>query len=209
MPADKPDLDTAYALETPEDNRALYAGWAETYEETFARAMDFRMPGHVAQKFVETGGQGPVLDAGAGTGLLGQALHDAGIPDIDGLDLSPEMLDVARRKNVYRDLVVGDMTRPLPLPDATWYGIVSSGTFTHGHVGPDAFDELMRVAAPGALFVVTIKTELFDSAGFGAKFAGFGGKIKGLESVELPIYGPAATGDHRDDKGLVVSFRKS
>ena len=209
MPADKHDLDAAYALETPDDNRALYAGWAETYEETFAEAMDFLMPGQVARLFAACGGTGPVLDAGAGTGLLGQALAAQGIAPVDGLDLSPEMLEVARRKDVYRDLVVADMTQPLPLPDAVWQGVVSSGTFTHGHVGPAAFDELMRVAAPGALFVVTIKPELFHAAGFAEKFDSFGGRITGFEQVEAPIYGPGATGAHRDDRGLLVRFRKT
>lgn len=67
-----PDLDDAYGLKTPEDSRRLYAGWAETYDDSFARSMDFALPRIVATIYAAHGGVGPVLDAGAGTGLVGQ-----------------------------------------------------------------------------------------------------------------------------------------
>ena len=34
--AEKPNLDAAYALQTPTENRLLYAKWAETYDNDFA-----------------------------------------------------------------------------------------------------------------------------------------------------------------------------
>ena len=61
----------------------------------------------------------------------------------------------------------------------------------------------------GALFVVTIKPELFHDAGFAERFDSFGDRITGFEQVEAPIYGPGATGAHRDDRGLLVRFRKT
>lgn len=205
----KPGLDAAYALKTPDDNRALYAGWAESYDESFAAAMDFLMPGHVVRIFSGLGGSGPVLDAGAGTGQVAAAFAAQGLRDIDAVDLSPEMLDVAGGKGLYRQRIVADLTQPLPLESGVYNGVVSSGTFTHGHVGPEALDELMRVAARGALFVLTIKTEHFEERGFDAKFAGLNEAIRDFTKVSLPIYGPAATGPHRNDEGLVVSFRKA
>ena len=169
-----PDLDTAYALETPDDNRALYAKWAKTYDSTFAEAMDFLMPGHVARLFRENGGKGPVLDAGAGTGLVAAALQDTMPLEIDALDLSPEMLAVAGSKGLYRNTIVGDLTKPLDLQDGIYNSVVCCGTFTHGHVGPEALDELLRVAAPNGLFVLTIKEEHYEDRGFAKKFEGFG-----------------------------------
>ncbi|WP_300033305.1 class I SAM-dependent methyltransferase [uncultured Roseobacter sp.] len=209
MTADDPDLETAYALETPGDNLALYARWAETYDQSFARAMEFLMPGHVARLFSAQGGQGPVLDAGAGTGLVAEAMQAGGAIEMDALDLSQEMLAVAASKKLYRNHIVADLTQKLPLPDGEYNGVVSSGTFTHGHVGPEALDELMRVAAPGALFVLTVKTEHFEARGFAAKFKSFGDRIAGFSTVSLPIYGPGAEGAHKDDEGLLVVFRKT
>lgn len=62
-----PDLDAAYALETPEDNRKLYAAWAQSYDAGFAEDMDYRLPALVADVMVEVvGSRSPVLDVGAG-----------------------------------------------------------------------------------------------------------------------------------------------
>ena len=178
MSDEKRDVDAAYALKTPEDNLKLYAGWAETYDQDFAARMNFLMPDHVAQLFCELGGRGPVLDAGAGTGLAGQALAKRSGVIIDAIDLSPEMLGVAETKGVYRDLIVANLLKPLPLKEGAYNGVVSSGTFTHGHVGPDALDHLMRVAGSGAIFVLTIKQEHYEEHGFAEKFEGFGDRIR-------------------------------
>ena len=155
-----PDLDSAYALQTPDDNRKLYADWAETYDSGFAARMAYRLPALVAGAFV---GEGPVLDVGAGTGLLGQALAARGVGPIDGIDISEPMLEVARGKAVYRDLMLADLTQPLALPFAAYRGVVSSGTFTHGHVGPEAIAALLGIAASGAAFVLSVNRGVYTA----------------------------------------------
>ena len=156
------DLADAYAVETPDDNRDLYARWAATYESGFIADNGYRYHLGVAAAFLDAAGpdDGPVLDVGCGTGLVGAALRaDPRCPGpLDGLDISPEMLDRAREKAtddgepLYAGLHLGDLTATLDLPDGAYGGITSCGTFTHGHVGPAAFDELYRIARPGALF---------------------------------------------------------
>ncbi|MGC3940490.1 class I SAM-dependent DNA methyltransferase [Roseobacter sp. EG26] len=208
MPEKKHSLDNAYALETPEDNKALYAGWAETYDQTFAAEMDFIMPDHVAQLFWAMGGRGPVLDAGAGTGLVAEKILKSGDCILDAFDLSAEMLAVARGKDIYRQTIQGDLTATLPFVDGSYNAVVSAGTFTHGHVGPEALDELIRVAGHGALFVLTIKTEHYRERGFADKFEFLSNRIEGFETSDMPIYGAGAKGDHAKDRGLVTAFRK-
>jgi predicted TPR repeat methyltransferase len=68
---EKKDLEAAYSLRTPEDRQRLYAGWADTYDTSFAADMDFVLPGEVAKAFADADGRGPVLDLGAGTGFWG------------------------------------------------------------------------------------------------------------------------------------------
>lgn len=203
-----PDLDDAYGLKTPEDSRRLYAGWAETYDDSFARSMDFALPRIVATIYAAHGGVGPVLDAGAGTGLVGQELAARGVGPVDGLDISAQMLGVARRKGAYRTLIEGDLTGRLEIGDAAYDGVVSSGTFTLGHVGPEALDELLRVAAPDALFVLAINAAHYRSAGFAAKFVALGDGVQGLQLEDHPIYGPGANGAHGKDRAQVAVFRK-
>ncbi len=204
----KPDLEMAYNLKTPDDARRLYAGWADTYDADFAGTMDFVVPVQVAEAFVAARGQGPVLDFGCGTGLLGVALAGLGCGPVDGTDISPEMLIVARRKDVYRDLIAGDVFAGLDILDGTYAGVVSSGTFTHGHVGPEVLDELLRIAAPGAQFALSINSAHFAAAGFARKFEALGHVITGLDLTEQTIYGPGATGPHKDDTGKIAVFRK-
>lgn len=210
MPDKKPNLDAAYALETPQDNRDLYADWASTYDAGFAAEMDYRLPHLVALIFAEqSDGRGPVLDVGAGTGLLVENLPTRAIYEIDALDISPDMLRVAMDKRLYRKAIEADLTQNLPVPDAIYGAIVSSGTFTHGHVGPDALDELLRIARKGALFVLAINSEHFEARGFTAKFAILEPLLTEFERREVTIYGPGADDGHKDDTASIAIFRKA
>ena len=206
----RPDLSQAYALKSPDDNRRLYADWAEDYDQRFARDMQYALPQAVAACFAAQWVQGPVLDLGAGTGLLGQALSASGVTPVDATDLSPEMLARARDKGVYRRLFVGNLLDRLATEDGTYDGAVSSGTFTHGHVGPSALTEVLRVLAPGGLAVLSVNAAHFKTRGFDLVFETFRaeGRITGLTFSRVPIYGPGAPQEHRGDMAVLASFRR-
>ena len=207
---EKPDLSNAYALNGAEDIRRLYAGWAESYDADFATGMDYRLPAEVAAAFLRHDPPpGPVLDVGAGTGLLTQALRGLGhAGPVDALDLSAEMLARAGAKGLYRDLIAADVTKALPV--AGYAGIVSSGTFTHGHVGPEALGPLLAAARPGALFALSVNRGVWDSLGFGSALAAL--PVTGLDRAEVAIYGQRAASldpAHAADRALIVTFRKA
>jgi predicted TPR repeat methyltransferase len=204
---DPGDLDSAYALQSPADNRRYYAGRAARYDADFAQAMAYRQPALVARAFADAGGRGPVLDVGAGTGLLGIALAAAGIGPVDAIDISPEMLAVARAKGCYRHLTVADLTQPLPPLAAPYGGIVSSGTFTHGHLGPAVLAPLIGLAAPGALLALSVHLGVWDAMGFPAALAALGPRIADLTTTEIAIYDSAAAGEHAADRSFVLCFR--
>lgn len=201
-------LRRAYALRTPEDSVGLYRDWAETYDESFAQTHGYVAPREVAAAFRAEGGAEaqPVLDIGAGTGLVGAELRDM---TVDAVDISREMLEVAASKDLYRRRIVADLTRALPMADGEYGGFVSSGTFTHGHVGPACLPELMRIARPGALFVLGIKPEAFDGAGFGSAFAALvaEGAITPVMFRHLQVY-EGADHDHAADTYLTAVFRR-
>jgi len=205
-----PSLDGAYALQTPADNAKLYANWAQTYDIDFAARMAYRLPALVASAFAAGfKGHGPVLDVGAGTGLLGQALAASGIGPVDGIDISSEMLAVAQAKGVYRALMQADLTQPLNLHHAPYHGVVSSGTFTHGHVGPEAIAGLLDIAAPSARFVLSVNKGVFTTKGFDVVLNGLAGQITALETQEEAIYADAPDPAHRGDLALIVRFIKA
>lgn len=201
-------LDQAYALTSPEDCLRLYADWADSYDEGFAKGMDYVLPAQVARAFVDAGGAGPVLDVGAGTGLAAQALRGLGFSQpIDALDLSEAMLARARAKGLYRALHLADLTRP-PLPCSGYGGVISSGTFTHGHVGPEGVPPLIDAALPGALFVLSVNDGIWQARGFAQALCALSPVIEGLAAPHVPIYGTNASAAHAGDRARLVTFRK-
>lgn len=203
-----PDLDTAYSLETPDDNKRLYAGWAKTYDRDFAQDMAYQLPLIVAKAYMRASGQANVLDIGAGTGLCGAALRELGVSPIAATDLSQDMLDVAAAKGIYDHLFAGNLLTRLPVENDTYAGAVSSGTFTHGHVGPEALDEVLRVVIPGGVIALSVNCAHWDKVGFETALINKGPKIIDLTWQDRAIYGDGATGDHADDLARIVTFRR-
>lgn len=202
------DLEAAYALQTPDDSRRLYRDWAGTYDDTFANAMDYAQPAHVADLYAQiSGALGPVLDMGAGTGLCGQALKTLGVAPIDATDISQEMLDEAARKKIYDRLFTGNLLDRLPVEDGTYAGAVSSGTFTHGHVGPEALAEVIRILRPGGLAVIAVHEDHWRGMGFAAVVDTLPLSETGWR--EARIYGDKASGPHADARCRLLWMRKA
>ncbi|OJJ96056.1 hypothetical protein ASPACDRAFT_81723 [Aspergillus aculeatus ATCC 16872] len=164
----------ARASGSKEDCMALYDTWAISYNQDLTDAsQSYVAPFTVAQTAlqVNTIPNARILDAGCGTGLVGEGLtRGAGNATsliIDGLDLSPAMLKVAANTGVYHTLTKADLTQPTALPAETYDIVTCAGTFTHGHVGPDpALREFIRVLKTGGLIVATILDEVWVSMGF-------------------------------------------
>ena len=205
---DKDDLEKAYAIKTPTDAVRLYGDWATTYDQSFAEAWGYVAPREIAGCFkaMATSSDQPVLDIGAGTGLLAGELPGW---VIDGIDISQPMLDIAASKGLYRERIVADLTKPLDIESNRYGGFVSSGTFTHGHVGPACLDELLRTAQPNALFCLGTNPKIFDQAGFGSAFALLTAtnQITPVSFKSIRFY-EGVDHEHAKDQGLVAIFRK-
>lgn len=207
-----PDLSGALTLTSPEACLAHYRAWADSYDAGFAKDMEYLLPAHVAAAFLSAGGGSPVLDVGAGTGLLAERLRDMGQSGpIDAVDFSADMLGRAAEKGIYRTLTQADITTAIPLPRA-YGGIVSSGTFTAGHVGPEALPNLLALALPGAQFALSVNLRVWEAMGFDRALQDLlaENRIEGLQLIEVQVYGAAAAGidpSHAADRAQVALFR--
>ncbi len=206
----KKGLNDAYSVKTPEDNIKLYKIWASSYDDDFAKKNDYRSPVLISNYYDKYSNKNdvPVLDVGAGTGLIAEVMNKKNTIDIDAIDISPEMLESAKSKNCYNKLIEADLTKNLDI-DNNYYGaIVSAGTFTHGHIGPNALDELLRVTKPSGLFVITIHSKVYVNQNFEQKFQDINEQITDLTFHEEKAYGNNPDKDHGNDTVFITIFRK-
>jgi len=174
-----------YSSENNEEIDERYRQWAEDYEHDMVDGLGWIGPGRAAEVFARlVPREARVLDAGAGTGLVGEALAKMGYRDITGIDMSEVMLARAREKKVYhalRRMVLGER---LDFADDHFQAVICVGVFTLGHAPAGSLDELTRVTRPGGLIVGTVQTQAYETVGFKEKFRELEEKGR-LELVEV------------------------
>jgi len=165
-------VERARAVSSKEEVVELYAEWATRYDRDVFGEMRIVGPASIARRLSNICDvDAEVLDVGCGTGAVGSHLHASGFTAVDGLDLSPSMIEVAAAKGVYRQLFEGDLLEQLALPDAAYDAVVSAGTFVSGHVGAEALDELCRVTRAGARIVFNVMEAFWEPGDFEAVLA--------------------------------------
>ena len=203
----KPSLKNAYDLKSPDDNIELYSAWAGTYDNDFIYEMQYKLHFSVAEEFVLNGGNGLILDVGAGTGALAQALLQKGKFSIEATDISEEMLKVADSKNIYKRSFMSDLTKKIPVDNDFYDGVISSGTFTHGHVGPAAIHELVRVTKPGGLITISVNEKHWIALGFEIEVEKLSQHTRDFILKKISIYGEQSTHEHKDDKAIIITIK--
>jgi predicted TPR repeat methyltransferase len=147
---------------SPNYVRALFDQYAPRFEARLVDGLSYRGP-EVLRRAVETvAGAGAsferMIDLGCGSGLAGQALAPLCRTAV-GVDLSPAMIELARRKGVYVDLRVGDMTELLagePVSSADL--VVAADAFIYLADLEPICREAARVLMPRGLFAFTVET---------------------------------------------------
>lgn len=174
---DNPFLARSYGNLDIKDMTQLYDDWASTYDKDVIEGEEYKAPPLVAETILKhlsasekhdniIAPSVKILDAGCGTGLVGIYLAKLGAKKVDGIDLSPGMLDIARKTGVYSKLSPADLTNPIESETGSYDVVSCVGTFTAGHVGPECLDELVRVTKTGGLVVATVLDEIWKPLGF-------------------------------------------
>jgi predicted TPR repeat methyltransferase len=164
-------LDSVYSADTPEGLAKAYADWAASYDSETASLgylLPFLITAWVARHV--PAGEGPLLDAGCGTGLSGPSLKALGYSDIAGLDLSDDMLKIAGSRGAHGDLKNAMLGGPLPWPDGHFRAFFSTGVFTISHAPASGLHELVRITRKGGHAIFTVRDQVFESGGFQAVF---------------------------------------
>ena len=163
-------LQSVYAAKDSREAAELYDSWAEDYERKVS-SWGYSTPSVAAWflgRYVAPE-DGAVLDAGAGTGLMGVVLAPLGYSDLIGIDVSRDMLEYASTKGAYKELHQMELGGQLDLPTDAFAAVVSTGVFAAGHAPPESFDELIRVTRPGGYVIFSVRTDVYVESGFKEK----------------------------------------
>ena len=109
-----------------------------------------------------------IFDAGCGTGLVGLELKKFGYNNYDGADLSQKLLDLVP-KNLYKKLIKADLNKKIQSEDNSYDAVMCVGTFTFGHVKPNALEEFIRITKNNGLICFTINEGIYEEYGFDKK----------------------------------------
>lgn len=204
-------LENAYKLSTPADNIAYYRKFAPFYDADFVEHMGYHYPKVIAEAYHRLAKEAdiPIADVGCGTGLVATELAISQT-NIDGMDISQEMLNVAKERKLYRELYEVDLTGPLDMIVRNYGAVLSAGTFTHGHLGPGPLRGLLKIARAGFLFVIGINQTHFEQERFSETLNSMmsDGKITQVQVDEVNIYSKPSH-DHSNDHAMILQYRKT
>ena len=136
-----------------DDTRTSYDAFASVYADFVRHELDeFPLGRALLSHFAElvrTGGGGPVVEVGCGPGRIAAHVAALGL-DVFGIDLSPAMVEIARREHPTLRFEVGTMTA-LQLEDESVAGVLAWYSIIHTPPDrlPGVFAELARVLRPG------------------------------------------------------------
>ncbi len=161
-----------YSATDPQELARRYDQWASEYDKDLDSDFGYLGPSLAVEyfsKYVPLNAH--VLDAGAGTGLVGVELSKKGYFDVNGLDISDGMLAEARKKGVYRELDRMTLGETLAYANGEFDGVISVGVLTLGHAPASSLDELVRITKAGGHIVFSLRPDVYEKNGFKEKQA--------------------------------------
>ena len=150
--------------------REIYAEWSESYDAEIT-LNGYATPERCANALVRFAADLslPVLDYGCGTGLSGVALRSAGFSHIDGYDISREMIELARPKNIYDTLVHFEPKVGPPVSKGQYSMIAAVGAISIGAAPLQVFDTIFDLLPKAGLFVFSFNDRALANPAYGTK----------------------------------------
>lgn len=159
-------IDRAYAARDPDEIRQIYDEWASSYEKD-VQEQGYATPERAAvalSEFISDKDQ-PILDIGCGTGLSGAAFEAAGFTTIDGADPSEAMLEEARKKGIYRNLLKIVPHAELPFSSGAYQTITAIGVIGPGAAPISLFDAVMHKLNKGGKLLFSLNDHAVVDSG--------------------------------------------
>ncbi len=153
-----------YSSNNNEELEERYDVWAQEYDADLDQDFGWVCPQRSAEALARhTPLDASILDAGAGTGLVGEILGPLGYKDMVAMDLSQGMLDVAAQKGVYRAFDQMTLGERLGYDDGQFGAVISVGVMTLGHAPASSLEELARITKPGGFVVFSLRADMYST----------------------------------------------
>lgn len=163
-------VDWVIRAETNEEMRRRYDLWAQSYDCDVGSYEDYLVPkeaAQVAERVLEKGSL--IVDAGAGTGLVGKTLREAGFSRLIAVDYSEGMLEVARQKMVYQELHQCDLSGPTEFKESSVDCVITCGTTSQMPCA--SLQEFVRIVRPGGHIIFAVVPDAWDEFGYAGVFS--------------------------------------
>lgn len=208
------NVKSVYSYKSSEDLKRYYNDWANGYDQ-YAQDVSYILGDHIAQI---ASNEMPddtvaVLDIGCGTGIVGESLSMYRPKClIDGVDISIEMINLAKLKKkfnhlpCYHEFYCEDLTIQNQSIQKKYDFIVSAGTFTLGHLGVKELIESIDLLKNKGKAIFSIKADHYKNDNFYTALQICVGKniINDLKIEEINTYNSSF-----DALSKVVVFTKS
>jgi predicted TPR repeat methyltransferase len=144
--------------------RNLFDDFASHYDQTMVEKLGYAAHLHLrtlADRILPRDKRSwHILDLGCGTGLVGAAFKDlAAGGRLDGIDLAPRMIDAARARGIYGELILGDLETVLPAPGPRYDLILAADTMIYiGDLAP-TFRGVASRLEPGGFYLFAVESK--------------------------------------------------
>ena len=180
-------LEKIYKSNSKTSSKELYDRWAPYYDKELTENQ-YVTPFRCAKILSDliNNKKIKILDVGCGTGLSGFSLKKFGFNNLDGLDLSEEMLKIANKKKLYQNLFNIDLNK-ISSFQKKYDVIIAAGVISPTHANPDTILNLYSILYKKGLMIFSINDHTLNDHLF---FSGIKNAIKRSNFILLDqIYG--------------------
>ena len=141
----------------------LFDDFSPHYDETMLEALSYRAHLHLRalaeQVLPRLTPPRSILDLGCGTGLVGDAFKDlAAGGTLDGIDLAPRMIEAARARGIYQNLILGDLEIVLAKTGPTYDLILAADTMIYLGDLSACFVGVAKRLEPGGFYLFAVES---------------------------------------------------
>lgn len=144
--------------------RRLFDGYSALYDSHMVGTLKYRAHVHLRtlfdRLFPDAMPPMRILDLGSGTGLVGEEFKDlAKGARLDGIDLAPLMIEEAKKRGIYDDLILGDLETVLSGQGPAYDLALAADTMIYiGDLAP-AFSGVANRLAPGGHYLFAVEAK--------------------------------------------------